>query len=417
MSRKSSKKKNKDTGGSQYKGKLDVTRSGVGYVIVEGLETDVLVRPNDFNTALHGDTVRVRITNGQQRGRMQGEVTEVLQRKQTEFMGRIEMNKNFAFFIPETSKPMSDIYIPPSALNNAENGARVLVRITEWEKNRKPQGEVMQILDASDENDLAMKEIIVESGFPTTFEDDVMEEALRLPEHIGEAETKDRRDFRNILTFTIDPVDAKDFDDAISFRVMKNGNYEIGVHIADVSHYVLPETVLDKSAYERATSVYLPDRVNPMLPERISNELCSLRPNEDKLTFSAVFEITPRADVKNHWLGRTVIHSDQRFSYEDVQSIIEKEEGLHKDEVLVLNNISQRLRKQRFKKGAINFSSSEVRFKLDEKGKPIGIVVKESKESHQLIEELMLLANRTVAEDVAKVKVNKKTGSVPLSCA
>ncbi|HYC27362.1 MAG TPA: VacB/RNase II family 3'-5' exoribonuclease, partial [Chitinophagaceae bacterium] len=210
------------------------------------------------------------------------------------------------------------------------------------------------------------------------------------------------------LTFTIDPIDAKDFDDAISFRELKNGLFEIGVHIADVSHYVEPETALDKQAYERATSVYLPDRVNPMLPERISNELCSLRPHEDKLTFSAIFQITPKGEIKDYWLGKTVIHSDHRFTYEEVQEIIEKKEGLHDEVVLTLNGLAQRFRKQRFKKGAINFSSQEVRFKLDENGKPIGIIIKESKEAHQLVEEFMLLANRVVAEAVGKIKVNKK---------
>src|SRR4029077_18045154 len=215
-------------------------------------------------------------------------------------------------------------------------------------------------------------------------------------------------DVREILTFTIDPADAKDFDDAISFRQLKNGSYEIGVHIADVSHYVEPDTALDKFAYQKATSVYLPDRVNPMLPEHISNVLCSLRPKEDKLTFSAIFQITPKAEVKQYWLGKTVIHSDHRFTYEDVQAIIESKDGLYKDEILLLNDLAQRMRKKRFNKGAINFSSTEVRFKLDEKGDPVGIMIKESKESHQLIEEFMLLANRYVAQNVSKVKLKGK---------
>jgi len=411
MSRKNSnKKKNKPVSGENlHKGTLDITRSGVGFVIVQGQENDILIRPNDFNTAMHGDKVRVRVTSDKGRGgRMQGEVVEVIERKQTEFLGRIQLNKNFAFFIAETEKSMPDIYIPEDALNGATDNARAIARIVKWEKNKKPQGEVIEVLDSSNENDLAMKEIILENGFPIGFSDEVTEASERLPDVLSTEEIGKRKDFRNILTFTIDPVDAKDFDDAISFRVLKNGNYEIGVHIADVSYYVEPESVLDSSAYERATSVYLPDRVNPMLPERISNELCSLRPHEDKFTFSAVYQITPKAEVKEYWLGRTVIHSDQRFSYEDVQVIIDGGDGPYKDEVLILNNISQRLRKQRFKKGAINFSSTEVKFKLDEKGKPIGIMIKESKESHQLIEELMLLANRTVAENVSKLKVNKK---------
>lgn len=390
-------------------GRLDVTRSGMGFVIVEGREQDILVRPADFNTALHGDTVRVRVVNaGGRSGRSQGEVVDVVDRKQLEFLGRIEISASFAFFIAESDKPMPDIYVPLSQLNGAVNHDKVIVRITEWEKNKKPQGEVIQVMDKSDENDLAMKDILLEAGFPIFFPENVLEESERLPDLIPAAEIAKRRDLRNILTFTIDPVDAKDFDDAISIRRVDKGELEIGVHIADVSYYVEPETALDKEAYTRATSVYLPDRVNPMLPERISNELCSLRPHEDKLTFSAIFRMTPDAKVKSSWLGRTVIHSDHRFTYEEAQEIIEQKTGVHQPEIELLNDLAQQLRKQRFRKGAINFSSTEVRFRLDEKGKPIGIMVKESKESHQLVEEFMLLANRAVAEYVGKIKVNKK---------
>ena len=406
--KKSGRKKQKDT--DEYKGVIEITRSGMGFVVVPGLETDILIRPNDFNTALHGDTVTVRVNPERGGKRMQGVVTNVLERKQTEFVGRIEMSKGFAFCIIEGDKKMPDIFIPQSAFNGAEAADRVVVRIKEWEldSKKRPVGEVVNVLNAEDTNDVAMKEILLENGFPITFQDEVLEEAARLPDVIGQDEISKRKDFRDILTFTIDPADAKDFDDALSIRILKNGNYEIGVHIADVSHYVQPGTALDESAYEKATSVYLPDRVNPMLPEHISNVLCSLRPKEDKLTFSAVFQMTPKGQVKQYWIGRTVIHSDHRFTYEEVQEIIEKEDGLYRDEVLLLNNIAQRLRKKRFDAGAINFSSTEVRFKLDENGKPIGIVVKESKESHQLIEEFMLLANRYVAENVSKIEVNKK---------
>lgn len=404
------KKKKGFTDQDSLKGVLDITRSGVGYVIVPNSPGDILVRPGDFNTALHGDTVRVRVINsgGRQSSRQQGKIVEVVQRKQTEFMGRIEVGKTFAFFIADVDKPMPDIFVPLTSLKEAKDKDRVIVRIVEWQPNKKPVGEVVQVMEAGDDNDIAMKEILMQNGFPLAFSEDVLEETARIPDIIPQAEIKNRKDVRETLTFTIDPVDAKDFDDAISFRVLKNGNYEIGVHIADVSYYVEPETALDKEAYERATSVYLPDRVLPMLPERISNELCSLRPKEDKLTFSAIFQITDKGDVKQHWLGKTIIHSDHRFTYEQVQEIIEKEEGLYKDEVLILNGLAQKFRKSRFKKGAINFSSQEVRFKLDEKGKPVGIMIKESKEAHQLVEEFMLLANRTVAESVAKIKFNKK---------
>ena len=412
MGRKNSKKpgRKKQKNFDEYKGRLEITRAGMGFVVVQGLETDILVRPNDFNTALHGDMVRVEVNPERSGKRMQGVVIEVIERKQLDFIGRIEMSKGFEFAIIEGEKKMPDIFIPQSGFNGAVHNDRVVVRIREWEMDTKkrPVGEVVNILNPEDANDIAMKEIILENGFPIGFADDVLEETARIPDLISEEEIQKRRDFRGILTFTIDPIDAKDFDDALSIRVLKNGNYEIGVHIADVSHFVVPGTALDESAYEKATSVYLPDRVNPMLPEHISNVLCSLRPHEDKLTFSAVFQMTPKGQVKQHWIGRTIIHSNHRFTYEEVQEIIEKEDGLYLDEILLLNNIAQRLRKKRFDSGAINFSSTEVRFKLDEKGKPIGIVVKESKESHQLIEEFMLLANKYVAENVSKIEVNKK---------
>lgn len=413
MSRKPAKKKNKKgTTSSQntLKGVLDITRSGIGYVIVENLPNDILIRPNDFNTALHGDTVRVQVFGGaaKKSGRQQGAVVDVLQRKQTEFLGKIEIGKSAAFFTADTEKPMPDIFIPETALNGAKDNDRVIVRITEWEKQKKPVGTVVQVMDAGNEGDMAMKEILMENGFPLFFPENVFEEAARIPATISQDEINIRKDCRDILTFTIDPVDAKDFDDAISIRLLNNGLYEIGVHIADVSHYVEPDTALDKEAFDRATSVYLPDRVAPMLPEHISNVLCSLRPHEDKLTFSAIFQITDTGDIKQYWLGKTVIHSNHRFTYEEVQETIEKGEGVYLDEILLLNKLAQQFRAQRFKKGAINFSSQEVRFKLDETGKPIGIVVKESKEAHQLIEEFMLLANRIVAENIGRVKVNKK---------
>jgi len=268
-------------------------------------------------------------------------------------------------------------------------------------------------LDAASQSDLAMKSLLAENGFPLMFPDDVVEETERLPDTISAEDMAGRKDCRSLLTFTIDPADAKDFDDAISFRKLKNGNLEVGVHIADVSHFVTPGTALDDEAYKKATSVYLPDRVNPMLPEKISNELCSLRPNEDKLCFSAIFQISAKAQVKNYWLGKTVIHSNFRFAYEDAQKIIEGGEGNYRDEILALHAITAQLRRKRFSNGAINFSSQEVRFRLDEKGKPIGIVIKESKEANQLIEELMLLANKTVAEYISKIKINKKAIPFP----
>jgi ribonuclease R len=396
-------------------GKLDISRSGMGFVIVEGLEKDIVVRPNDFNHAFHGDLVKVQISNDSGRGRRtEGKVTEVIERLRTTFIGNVQVSKNIAFFIAASEKPIPDFYVPVEKLNGAVNGDRVVARLVKWNKtDKKPEGEVVSILKSEDVNDMAMKEILIETGFPLAFDKAVIDEAMKLSETITREELKKRKDYRDILTFTIDPVDAKDFDDAISIRNLDNGNYEIGVHIADVSHFVKPDSILDKSAYERATSVYLPDRVNPMLPERISNELCSLRPNEDKYTFSVIFQITNRGEIKHKWIGRTITHSDHRFTYEDVQQIIESKEGLYDKALLLLNNLAKHFRKERFDNGAINFSSQEVRFTLDENGKPIGIVIKESKDAHKLVEEFMLLANRTIAEYVSRIKSNKEPVPFP----
>jgi ribonuclease R len=363
--------------------------------------------------ALHGDTVRVMIKGDFKRGRQQGEVIEVLKRRQVEFPGKLQINNNFAFFIADIDKPMPDIFVPLDKTGNATENDMVVVRIVDWQKNKKPVGEVVQVMDQSDESDFAMKQILMENGFPLKFPEEVIEESERTPGTLSQKEIVTRKDIRNVFTITIDPQDAKDFDDAISLQKLENGNYEIGVHIADVSYYIEPGSPLDNEAFQRATSVYLPDRVLPMLPERISNELCSLRPNEDKLTFSAIFNMTPKGEVKSFWLGRTVMHSNHRFTYEEVQEIIETEEGIYEEEILFLHKIAQKFRKQRFKKGAINFSSQEVRFKLDEKANPVGIMIKESREANQLIEELMLLANRTVAEYVSKIKVDKKEVPFP----
>ena len=405
---KNTKKKNKNPGEGKksYTGKLEVTRGGMGFVVVEGLEKDVMVKPDNMFTALNGDEVKVEIKGyGDHNKRVEGTITEVVRRKQSEFSGRVEVHAHFAFLVPDSDKMPVDIFIPLHLLNGAKNGDSAMARIVEWTGNTKnPVGEILSVLTNESLNEVAMQGLLVENGFPLTFPDDVLEDAARYPEGVDKEEIKKRKDIRDILTVTIDPVDAKDFDDAISFREMKGGWYEVGVHIADVSHYIAPDSALDKEAYRRATSVYLPDRVSPMLPERLSNELCSLRPNEDKYTFSAIFQINKQGKVKDHWIGKTVIHSDRRFSYEEVQEVIEGADGDHAKELHTLNDIAQELRSQRFKKGAINFSSQEVRFKLDETGKPIGIVVKESKAAHQLIEEFMLLANRTIAEYVGTVK-------------
>lgn len=410
MGRKNQKKSSQKRQPSMHKGRFEITRSGMGFVVVEGLEKDIIVRPTDFNRAFHGDLVRVQVTKGDIcTGRIQGKITQVIERKQKQFIGTVEVNREIAFFIPESEKPLPDFYIPLTHLKNAKDGSRVIARLISWEDaDRRPKGEVIELITAEMEADIAMKELLIQQGFSVQFSDEVIEESARIVDIISEQERSQRRDMREVLTFTIDPADAKDFDDAISFTQIDNGLYEVGVHIADVSHYIQQDSALDLSAYERATSVYLPDRVVPMLPERLSNELCSLRPHEEKLTYSCVFHINAKGDVKDTWIGRTVIHSNHRFTYEDVQQVIETETGLYDSELLLLNKMAQALRKKRMVNGAINFSSQEVRFKLDEKGKPIGVVIKESKASHQLIEEFMLLANKAVAEKVSATTYDAK---------
>ena len=410
--KKPSKKKTEQA--NALKGVMDISKSGMGYVIVDGLEKDIVIKPNDFNRAFNGDVVKVAITKPAQGKRTEGKVLEVIERKQTTFVGMMQIQANIAFFIANGDKGIPDFYVPIEKIHGAKNGDKVVVKMTKWDKNdKKPEGEVVNVLLAEDVNDMAMKEILIENGFPLAFEKSLLQEAAALNEAITREEQRKRKDCRDILTFTIDPVDARDFDDAISIRNLDNGNYEIGVHIADVGHFVKPGSNLDKAAYERATSVYLPDRVNPMLPERISNELCSLRPNEDKYTFSVIFQITNRGEIKHKWIGRSIIHSNHRYTYEDVQEIIETKDGINYKAILLLNNLAQQFRKDRFESGAINFSSQEVRFKLDENAKPIGIVIKESKESHQLVEEFMLLANKAIAEYVSKIKINQQPVPFP----
>jgi len=410
MPHKKKKKSHHDQHETFLQGRLDVARSGIGYVVIADKSGDVLVRNNDFNTALHGDLVKVKLTksNGIS-GRKEGKISSIIERKQVEFSGIMQIAKNTAFFIPASEKMQQDFYIPHENLHGAKDGDKVIAKFIEWnKKERNPVGEITAILKDEDANEMAMQQIIIENGFSIQFPHAVLKEAEKIKNVISHKEIKDRKDCRELLTFTIDPADAKDFDDAISIHRNENGHLEIGVHIADVSHYIEPGHAMDTEGYARATSVYLPDRVDPMLPEKISNELCSLRPNEDKLTFSVIFEINKKAQIKKYWIGKTVIHSNHRFTYEEVQDIIDQKNGLHVDEILELNDLAQQLRKERFANGAINFSSQEIRFKLDEHAKPVAVIIKENKEAHQLIEEFMLLANRSVATYVSEKKVNKK---------
>lgn len=385
-------------------GRVDMTADGSAYIVSDDeFEEDIFVAPRKLRNALHGDTVKVYVYAKSKGRKKDGEVVEIVKRAKMEFTGIVKMSERFAFFVPDDRKMLHDIFIPLDGLKGAKDNEKAVAKITDWPQDAKnPIGEITHVLGMQGENNAEMNAILADYGFPLEFPKEVEQEANEIQEEISADEIKKRRDFRQILTFTIDPADAKDFDDAISFQTLKNGNTEVGVHIADVSHYVKPGSALDKEAFERGTSVYLVDRVIPMLPERLSNGLCSLRPNEDKLCFAAVFELDQEANIVNEWFGKTIIHSDTRFSYEDAQQVIEDKEGKHSTELLKLNELAYKLRDRKFKHGAISFESTEVKFRLDEHGKPLGVYVKERKDAHKLIEDYMLLANKRVAEFIAK---------------
>ncbi|HEX4886599.1 MAG TPA: ribonuclease R [Luteibaculaceae bacterium] len=380
-------------------GTIDINRSGNAYLIADGVSEDLFIASENTHNALHGDQVKVKTIVSRRGKRMDGKVVEVIKRARSLYPGVIELISNRAFFIPDNSKIHVDFFIPKNALHGAEHGQKVLVSLESWEKHEKnPTGKVVKILGLPGENDAEIHAILAEFDLPYEFPEHVEEAAKKLVFELSEEELEKRRDFRGITTFTIDPFDAKDFDDALSVRQLDNGHTEIGVHIADVAHYVQPGTALDKEALNRATSVYLVDRVVPMLPEALSNGLCSLRPHEDKLCFSAVFELDAKAVLKNSWFGRTVIHSNRRFTYEEAQQIIEGESGDFENEIRTLDQLAKKLRKIRVQHGAIEFGSEEVKFQLDDTGKPVGVYQKVMKDSNKLIEEFMLLANRKVAE-------------------
>jgi len=385
--------------------RMQLTQRGAGFGIPSDGTPDIYIGYEHLNTALNGDIVKINIFNkGKGVERIAGEVVEIIKRHKMEFVGVVQLSANYAFLVCDDAKMYADIYIPIPKLNKAKNGDKAIAKITSWHPNDKnPFGEIMEILGKPGEHQTEMHAIIAEFGFSIKFPEEVEQEAEKIPVKITKEEIAKRQDFRKTLTFTIDPEDAKDFDDAISFKRVKEGVYEIGVHIADVSHYVNVGTKLDDEALHRATSVYLVDRTVPMLPEKLSNGVCSLRPNEEKLTFSAVFTMNDDGDILGYWLGKTVIYSDRRFTYEEAQERIENGKGDVATEINILNDIAKKLKDKRFKNGAVNFETEEVKFKLDENFKPTGIFKKVRKDAHKLIEEFMLLANRTVAEDVFKM--------------
>lgn len=391
--------------GAHITGIVHMTRSGSAYIITDETKDEVYVNGKNMNRALNGDKVRVYVFSRREGQRMVGEIVEILEQRERTFVGTIERSSGYYFLIPDNRDMPYDIFIHPKNLKGAEEGEKVVARITEWPQGAKnPFGEVVDVLGVAGSHETETHAILAEFELPYKFPEQVLRAADAVPGEISGEEIARRRDFREVTTFTIDPADAKDFDDALSMSRLPNGNWEIGVHIADVSYYVKPFSEVDKEAYARGTSVYLVDRVVPMLPERLSNELCSLQPHKDRLCYSAVFEINAKAEVLNQWFGRTVIHSDRRFSYEEVQKTIETGEGELKEEIMQFHTLASILRQRRFNEGSYSFERVEVKFYLDEQGKPTGVYFKEAKDSNWLIEEFMLLANRKVAERIGRVR-------------
>ncbi len=409
-----------------YQGKLDMTTKGFGYVVVDDMEEDIFIPANALNKALNGDEVEVYIYNKRKKRKSEGEIVRIVNRKKTEFVGVLQMQPNFGFVAIQDPKMYTDIFVQKNKMLDAQDGDKVVVTMEDWpEKADSPFGSIKQVLGKPGEHHTEMHAILAQYGLPHEFPKEIEDFANNIDTSINEDEIKKRRDLRDTLTFTIDPKDAKDFDDALSFKKLDNGNFEIGIHIADVSHYLKPGTILDDEAYERATSVYLVDRVVPMLPEVLSNNACSLRPNEEKYTFSALFEIDAKGYVKSEWFGRTVTLSDERFAYEEAQHIIETEEGTIPaeisirengynvgdnivDAVVTLNDLAKQMRVRRMADGAISFDKVEVKFNLNEENEPVGVFFKTSQEANKLIEEFMLLANKRVAQFIGK-QTPKKT--------
>ena len=401
----------------KYKAKANRGTENIGYfvrrsngknaVIVD--DEQIFVAERNSMHALNGDKVRVVVSAARKGQEPEAQVIEIVEAKDQQFVGTLKIEKNYAALVTDSKFLAADIVLPRGRLKGGKNGDKAVARIVQWRDDEmNPRGEIIDILGAKGENNTEMHAILAEFGLPYKYPENVEKAAEKIQEGITKEEVAKREDFRNVTTFTIDPRDAKDFDDALSIRRLSNGNWEVGVHIADVTHYVHPNTIIDKEAQKRATSVYLVDRTIPMLPERLSNGLCSLRPNEEKLTFSAIFEMDHKANVVNSRIGRTVIKSDRRFTYEEAQTIIETGEGEYAEELAVLNTLAKELRRRRYQGGALEFDRAEVRFEIDETGKPISVYFKESKDANKLIEEFMLLANLTVAESIGKVPKGKK---------
>ena len=415
-----------EKGANYHTGILDMSTKGYGFVIVDEFEDDIMIPQQNLNAAFHGDEVEIYVYKHRRRKKSEGEITKIIKRKRSSFVGVLQLKKDFGFVVIDDPKMYTDFFVQKNKLGEAQDGDKVLVEFDDWPKRAdSPFGIITRVLGTPGHHNTEIHSILAQYGLPADFPEEVEEFANKIDLSISKDEIKKRRDMRDVLTFTIDPKDAKDFDDALSFRKLENGNIELGVHIADVSHYLQPDTILDEEAYERATSVYLVDRVVPMLPEILSNGACSLRPNEEKYTFSAVFELDKNAKVKDQWFGRTVTYSDARFAYEEAQHIIEtkentipedisiREEGAYQvnddivEAVLELDRLAKKMRSVRMRDGAISFDKVEVKFHLDEENEPIGVFFKTSKDANKLIEEFMLLANKKVAEFIGKQKPKK----------
>jgi len=408
-----------------HSGILDLSSKGSGYVISDDFDEDVFIASNNINRALDGDKVEFYVYKRRKHGKIEGEITNIVKRAKSEYVGVIQLSKNYAFVVADSTKMYKDIFVPINKINKAKDGDKVLVSIVEWPENAdSPYGKVVEVLGKPGEHNTEIHSILAEYGLPYEIPKEIEEFAEMLDTSISESEIANRRDMRQVLTFTIDPKDAKDFDDALSFKILDSGLYEVGIHIADVSYYLKENTILDDEAYERATSVYLVDRVVPMLPEVLSNFACSLRPKEEKYTFSAIFHINDHAEIKKQWFGRTIIYSDARFAYEEVQEIIESKNDRISagvsltgepykttqeivDAVLKLDELAKILRKQRMKNGALSFDKVEVKFDLNSEANPIGVYFKTNKDANKLIEEFMLLANKKVAEFIGRQSPKK----------
>lgn len=401
----------------ECEGTLRITSKGVGYVEVEESDDDIKIAPGDLNTGLHRDRVKILLHPKRKDDQQTGEITAILFRYKTKFVGTIKRVDGIVFVAPDDTKMYTDILLPENEARKTKEGEKVYVRIAKWDDPKmNPLGEIVTVIGAKGNNDVEMKAIVLEKGLSTSFPEGVEKEAAAIDKTIGAEEMARRHDMRGVLTFTIDPADAKDFDDALSYRELENGDIEVGIHIADVSHYVRTGTALDKEAAERGTSIYLVDRTIPMLPEILSNGLCSLKPDEDKLAFSSIFIFSAvalsakRVEIISQWFGRTIIHSDKRFTYEEAQAVLDAKSGPYYAELAVLNTLAKILQKERFEHGAIAFESEEVKFKLDESGKPEGVYIKERQDTNKLIEDFMLLANKKVAEYIgAKDKNIERT--------